>query len=143
MTQLNSQVAVASSQSPVAGNLQPVTGNLPATNTIRTIRWPCNYNNKMGCTGFVHIDLPPEQKPLISELDTIMVKIVTADSSHSPVIVNLFDILFLPLKKMTGLITISSHGMEAMEFANFMIKKYPERVTLDTELAVYYYKKVL
>ena len=117
----------------------------PATinsNVIKTIKWPCNYNNKMGCTGFIHIDLPPEQKPLSSQLESMTVKIITVDSSHPPVYVNLFDMLFLPLKKIPVGFILASHGMEDMQFADFMIKKYPERVTLDTELAVYYYKKM-
>lgn len=124
---------------PAAGHRQLVTGNATAT---RTITWPTNFNNKMGCTAMVHIDLAPFKKPVRSELESTVIEIYTADHSHPPIKAMLFDILFVKLNRLACLMTLPSHGLDEVEFVKYMFDRYPGKMELHTEVAVYYYKKV-
>lgn len=119
--------------SPATGNWQPV--------TIKTITWATNFNNKLGCEAMVHIDLAPFKKPVRSELEATMIEIYTADQSHPPVKARLFDLLFVQLRKVSCLMTLPSHGMDEVQFARYMLDRYPDKLSLDSEVVVYYYKK--
>lgn len=110
--------------------------------SVRTITWSTNYNNKMGCDGMVHIDLAPFKKPIRSELENTIIEIYTSDQSHPPIKAVLFDMLFLKLNKVSCMMTMASHGLDEIEFVNFMFDKYPEKMDMNTELAVYFYKKI-
>lgn len=119
---------------PATGNRQPV--------TLRTITWATNFNNKMSCAAMVHIDLAPYKKPIRSELENTIIEIYTADQSHPPIKAVLFDMLFLKLKRVSCLMTLASHGLDEIEFVTYMFDRYPGKVDFNTEVAVYYYKKV-
>lgn len=116
------------------GNGQPV--------TTRTVTWETNYNNKMGCAGFVHIDLAPSKKPVRSEVEKTVIEIYTADKSHPPIKAIVFDMFFFKLKNVNCFISLASHGLDEMEFVNFMFEKYGDKINMNTEVAVYYYKRV-
>lgn len=90
----------------------------------------------------VHIDLAPFKRPLRSDLESTVIEIYTADQSHPPIKAILFDMLFIKLNRVSCLMTMASHGMDEMEFVNFMFEKYPGKMDMQTEVAVYYYKKI-
>ncbi len=108
----------------------------------KTITWETNFNNKMVCDAFVHIDIAPRRKPLHSELDRTIVEIRTADQSHPPTKNRLYDMLFIPFKELSDQLAFSSHGMTAMELANYFFNKHQsENFSWNTEVAIYFYLK--
>jgi hypothetical protein len=107
---------------------------------MKTIVWDTNFNGKLDCNRFAHIDLAPEKMPTDKVLEDTVVQISVADKSHAPVEAKIAHIVPFRLAELTNLHTWFSHGMDTSEFINYQhIKK---KVTADTMLALYYYKKV-
>ncbi len=115
--------------------------NTAPTTTIKVI-WPTNYNQKMGCNAFIHLDIAPQQKPGYNSLEETVIEICTTDNSHSPVTVQLLDIVQIPYSQITSLVTLASHGMEVKEFEDFLFTKYSYDKLSRKSLAIYYYKKL-
>jgi hypothetical protein len=100
---------------------------------MKTLYFSTNFNSKLGCAAFIHIDKAPAQPVKESQLGgtyTIEVK----DGSHAPVQVQLISISRLQRNEMYDCFSLASHGLDAFDF----LQQYP-----DQQLAVYYYKKVI
>ena len=114
---------------------------LTAGTKTKTIFWKTNYNNKMACAAFVHIDLAPKQRPLRKTLEETSIEIYTEDNSHPPVKALLYDLLFMPFEQVSDYLAFASNGMTAMELANFMFETHHPNFSWKTEVTVYFYRK--
>lgn len=110
-------------------------------NCLDTLRWGTNYNNKLCCLAFLHIDLAPEIHPVRSIVDKMLFKIETKDNSHEPVTTILYDILFFPKEKLTDMLSFASHGTTAKELTIQLEKNYSKPLVDKRGLAVYFYLK--
>jgi hypothetical protein len=108
-----------------------------------TITWETNYNNKMQCNAFLHVDLKPVRMPLRSIAEQLKITISTADNSHPPVVVKLIDMMLIELHQLPISCALASHGIDTYGFADFIINKYKGQIDVHTEIAVYYYQKIL
>lgn len=107
---------------------------------MKTITWDTNFNGKMACNRFVHIDRAPEKLPDARTVQAAVFKIQTADRSHDPVMAKIENIVVFRLGEVGNIHTWPSHGMDSSDFIHLLhVKKGVHR---DTELAIYYYKKV-
>lgn len=110
--------------------------------TIRkTIYLATNFNNKLACESFIHIDEAPRERIPEQKLKETIIEIRTNDNSHPPVLVQLIDLLRIPLSDLTTTMTLPSHNMEWFDFAKWKIEQHPKTKTTQP-MAVYYYKKV-
>src|SRR3982750_828458 len=75
---------------------------------VKEITWPTNYNNKLGCAGFIHLDLAPRKMPLRSIAEAMVFKIITADGSHPPVCYQLINIMKLEVNNVREAYTLAS-----------------------------------
>jgi hypothetical protein len=106
---------------------------------VKTIFWPTNINNKLGCHSMVHIDLAPKgeiSEKMIRDTD---IEIRVNDQSFPPTIWKLTSTLRLELHQLADLHTMPSHGVEAFDFCKEMITNH--NLTTTSEVAVYYYTK--
>lgn len=107
---------------------------------MKTIVWETNFNGKMACDRFPHVDFAPGKLPSSDELDKSVFQIKTADSSHPPVMVKIEHIIPFKLTELSNIHTWPSHGMDTSEFIEMQHrKKVTNRETL---FAVYYYRRV-
>lgn len=107
---------------------------------MNTIYWQTNFNNKLACKCFLHIDLAPRTTIPEPKFDKIEVEIRTSDNSHPPVSAKLKDILRLPLKDIAAVFTWPSHGMSYFDFIGFLMTQ--AYVNTDTPMAIYFYEKL-
>jgi hypothetical protein len=110
--------------------------------TEKEMVWNTNYNGKMACDGFVHVDFKPGVMPSFESLEHIVFKISTKDGSHPSIKVKMVNIMAFELKRLTDQIAIPSHGITAMELASQLIDRNPNRINFETEFAIYFYKKI-
>lgn len=108
----------------------------------RVITIDTNFNGKMDCQHFIHLDLAPMGRLTEEIADKNLIEIKTKDGSHPPVVCRLVDLARFPLVKTNQAFTMVSHGMMANEFINYTMAKY-QNVTPSTEMAIYCYKKHL
>jgi hypothetical protein len=102
----------------------------------RELTIPTNYNNKLDCQIFIHIQKPMNDGVAPASIFTIR----TADKSHDPVKARIIDSVHQPLKSLSTVFTYLSHGITAEQFRAEMKTKVPG-VNDDTILAVYFYQK--
>jgi hypothetical protein len=95
-----------------------------------------NFNNKLACDLFIHI-----QPPWCPGIPADEMIIKTADNSHDPVTVKVIDSARQKFGELSAAFIYLSHAMDPAEF-NEMIKKADPKITPDTELAIYFYKKI-
>ena len=107
---------------------------------MKNITWDTNFNGKMGCGHFVHIDLAPQKMPSRKELEEARFTIHAKDQSHQPVQVQVEAIIPFRLAELSNIHSWPSHGVDAAQLIETMHLRNP--VTKDTRIAVYYYKKV-
>jgi len=107
----------------------------------KLITWLTNYNNKLKCDSFIHVDIAPPNTLTWQKIEESNYQIETLDNSHPPVIVELLDIQIFPFHKIPNWYTYTSHGINEEEFAQMMFKKY-QNFSWDTQTALYLYKKV-
>jgi hypothetical protein len=108
---------------------------------VKTVNFRTNYNNKLACPYFIHLDVAPARGSVTdSILDTTLIVISTMDGSHPPVRTKLYDLSRFALKDLHDNLALLSHGMTRDQFLDIMLKK--KGVTADTELAVYFYHQV-
>lgn len=107
---------------------------------MKTILWDTNFNNKLGCNSFAHIDLAPIKPPTREAMDQTVFTIRVADGSHQPVKAKVESIITFRLTELSNIHTWPSHGMNTADFINWQYLK--NNIRRDTMLAVYYYKKV-
>lgn len=109
---------------------------------LKTIYFQTNYNNKMACNAFLHIDQAPRATIPESVLNETKIEIRTSDNSHPPVIVQLVDLIRLPLNKMPDGFTFPSHGCTALELYSELYKQL-DGIDHEAKMAVYFYKKIV
>jgi hypothetical protein len=109
--------------------------------TTKTITVETNFNLKMGCDNFIHLDLAPINGVTDRMARETPIQIRTADNSHPPVVVYLVDLARTTLARVTALVSFLSHGLSRDEFASFIREKYGDAVGPATEMAVYFYSK--
>jgi hypothetical protein len=107
----------------------------------KTITFQTNYNNKLHCDCFTHIDVAPTAGIPGSKLEETVVEIRTADNTHPSVKTKLVDIIRLPLWRISDCLSYPSHGIDSADFQHMMITNN-EKVNADTAMAVYFYKKI-
>lgn len=114
----------------------------PVAKKVKLLSWTTNYNNKLKCDGFVHVDIAPPSSINWDMIEANHYEIETLDNSHPPVMAELKSIeLIVPFSKVPNWYTYASHGMSEVEFAEYMFKKY-KNFTWETHVALYLYKKV-
>jgi hypothetical protein len=106
----------------------------------KVITFKTNYNNKLGCKVFPHIDVAPATGIPESKLEERIIEIRTADNSHPPVKTKLINLLRLPLWQVSDALTYPSHGMDSTAFQEMMILN--NDITPDKPMAVYFYEKI-
>lgn len=106
----------------------------------RIITWETNYNQKLACRAFTHIDLPPMRTPTRDQLQGTLIEICTADQSHPPVYAHIHDLMLLPMHRVNCWLAWHSHGMNEKDFADYMFTQHHHRgFNWNTLLAVYFY----
>lgn len=107
---------------------------------MKIILWPTNINQKLAANRFCHIDRAPGKMPTRQQMESTVIRIEVADKSHPPVTVQLQHVDTFRLAELTNLQTWPSHGMDTSEF--ILEEHLKNKITADTMLAVYYYKKI-
>lgn len=116
---------------------------MPAETTVelkqKEISWETNYNNKLDCRSFIHIDFAPKEIPDKYELASTIIKISTEDNSHQPIKAKIKHIV--PIPNVQYWHSFVSHNMNIGEWQVMMQNKYGDDI-LKREMALYYYKKI-
>jgi hypothetical protein len=99
-----------------------------------------NYNTKLECKCFVHIDIAPTDRIPESKLEETVIEIRTADNSHPPVKTKLVNLLRLPLWQVSDAITYPSHGMDSTTFQEMMV--VDNNADFNKAMAVYFYERI-
>ncbi len=115
---------------------------LPPPTKTKTVFWETNFNNKLACSAFIHIDLKPHSLPLRKELDESIIEIYTKDNSHPPVTAKLLDLMPASLHNIPGCFSIPSHGLTGQEFESWFFDHYSNRLQQSTDVCIYFYKKI-
>lgn len=105
------------------------------TATVRTLAIT-NENNKLGCDAFIVINLAPSGP--VHEKD--MERLYSVKHNDDLVIVQLVDILRLPLSAVNTTMTLPASGKAWHEWIKDWRLKNPN-TTPETCMAVYYYKR--
>lgn len=107
--------------------------------SITEIKWSTNYNKKMGNDCFIHITYAPVVIPSRSDIDNLLVRIVTEDGSHEPVEKRIYDLMIIPIKHLPDAFTFMSHGMTATELINDLWMGRKETFNFESNVCVYFY----
>jgi outer membrane receptor for monomeric catechols len=113
----------------------------PIAKKVKLLSWTTNYNNKLKCDGFVHVDIAPPITPTWQMIEAYHYEIETLDNSHPPVQAELISLQIVPFHQLPNWYTYTSHGMSEVEYAEYMFKKY-KNFTWETQVALYLYRKV-
>ncbi len=105
----------------------------------KEITWKTNFNNKLQCPAFIHIDFMPQQTVPNEVLMQKNVCIKTSDGTSPAVIRKLYWLQPLQLAQVTDILSFTSHGMPANEYCKWLINEYPGQVTMQTQMAIYFY----
>lgn len=110
---------------------------------VKKLSFITNYNNKLYCNKFIHLDFPPPLDIDIDELNKTTFHISTKDNSHPPVTCKLTLISLLDMSKpIPQEFTYTSHAMTEGEFVDFMINRDKDKYFNTQYLAVYHYDKI-
>lgn len=107
---------------------------------LKIITLKTNYNNKLHCKCFPHIDIAPAGGIPESKMNDTIIEIRTADNSHPPVKTKLINLLRLPLWQVSDVITYPSHGCDSTSFQEMMVLE--NNADFNKPMAVYFYEKV-
>ena len=108
----------------------------------KTIIIPSNFNNKLACPIMQHLDLAPWTTIPESLMEKSVVEFQTADKSFPPTFWKLVDLYRLGTDQLSGAFTYPSHGMDACDFYQWLVKMYAETKDI-TKLAIFCYKKII
>lgn len=109
--------------------------------TTKTLVWETNYNNKLVCDAFIHLDLAPGKIPVRSSVEEMIFEIRTDDQSHPSIETKLYDIQLFPLLQVTDCLALASHGITAAAFNEFLHTKYSVDIIKHRGVALYFYVK--
>lgn len=100
-----------------------------------------NYNGKMACRRFLHIDLAPARRITETEMNEKQFLVKTDDGSHQPITVRMIDLSRLRVHDLNNTYTSLSHGMDKEEYLQHL-KANRKNITPDTELGIYFYEQI-
>lgn len=106
----------------------------------KTITFKTNYNTKLECKCFVHIDIAPVGGITESKMSESIIEIRTADNSHPPVKTKLVNLLRLQLWQINDALTYPSHGMDSTAFQEMMV--IDNQADFNKPMAVYFYERI-
>jgi hypothetical protein len=106
----------------------------------KIINLKTNYNNKLHCNCFPHIDLAPAAGVRESLIENTVFEIRTVDGSHPPVKTKLVTLIRIPLWKISDALSYPSHGIDSVSFQEKMVAE--NSFTHDKEMAVYFYQRL-
>jgi hypothetical protein len=109
---------------------------------MKNIQFATNFNGKLSCHRFAHIDLAPAAPVSMAAIQAAIIQITVADNSHPPVVVKLDSIVPFKLAELSNIHTWPSHGMDTAEFMEWQHIHMKGGLRKETMLAVYYYRKV-
>lgn len=107
---------------------------------MKEIKIETNFNSKLDQQNFVHISFAPIKPVAESELNEVMILSVK-DGSHEPVYCKLVDMGRCQLIDLDSGSTQSSYGLDANDFVDWWVSKYPSAHAC-TEMAIYVYQKL-
>ncbi|MGN6293784.1 MAG: hypothetical protein ACTHMV_13655 [Chitinophagaceae bacterium] len=107
----------------------------------KKITFETNYNQKLDCPRFIHVDLAPPRLIPEAELNSTVVEIHTKDGSHQPVLAKVVDLCRLTLDNMNTAFTWCSHEMSSDEYRLWITTKISD-IKRDTQMAVFFYQKI-
>jgi rRNA processing protein Gar1 len=122
----------------VAKNFQEIK---TTTMNTRTSRLATNFNNKLCCPFFIHLDVAPAQGIPESVLNETIYTIVTEDDSHPPVKAKLVDLARLELGKVSDVITWQSHGMTTQQYLSYLEERGTE-IKSEDKMSVYLFQQI-
>src|SRR3982750_3970773 len=100
-------------------NLKNRAEKMHTTSPMVKITMATDFNKKLSCDCFLHIDLAPRSPLPEREVIQTIIEISTADNSHAPVLVKLLDVCRINLGEVFSLATFASHGMDFYDFYIF------------------------
>jgi hypothetical protein len=106
----------------------------------KVITFKTNYNNKLDCKCFPHIDIAPVGGIRESEMEETVFEIRTRDNSHPPVKTKLVNLLRLPLWQISDALTYPSHGVDSTTFQEMMV--VDNQADFSKSMAVYFYERL-
>lgn len=106
-------------------------------NTEKEITIETNFNKKLDCDRFIHIQ-PPWQNGITEHQP---IRIITRDGSHPPVSAVIFDSVKQKLCDLSATFIYLSHGIDPEEYHQVLKQKAP-LIKPETEMAIYFYKKI-
>lgn len=109
--------------------------------TEKRIILQTNYNGKLGCNRFVHLDLAPATPVPESVVEDTVIIFETKDNSHPPVKTKMIDMARMPLNELRAVFPHLSHGMDISDFVQHLLSIRPE-TSLTAELGAYFYEKI-
>jgi hypothetical protein len=115
------------------------TSSPAAIKPAKVITLETNFNNKLGCPAFIHIDLSPVKYPLRQELENRIIEIRTKDNSFPPVQVRVDNIQTVTFQQINDMMAWVSHAKTAMQLADFLFNKYHPDFSWTTEVSIYFY----
>lgn len=109
--------------------------------SVKILQFKTNYNNKLSCQNFIHIDLAPRQRIPESRLSSTIYEIRCLDGSTEPVRAQLLDLARIPLNNISNVLTWQSHGMLASDFKRWFMQN-GKGINQNTEMAIYFYSRM-
>lgn len=110
---------------------------------MKLITWDTNFNGKLDCNMFVHVDVAPAVLPSERAMADTIFQIQVSDNSHEPVQAKVVCIAPFRVAEILNMQTWPSHGMYTADLLTYLYTRKKVRITPDTMLAVYYYSKVI
>lgn len=108
----------------------------------KTIYIQTNYNNKLACDAFVHIDVSPKVAVTERMLESIDFEIRTIDNSHPPIKAKVVNIINSTLTKVAySCVTWPSHAMDGAAYVKMVMDSNPE-INGDSQFSIYFYQKI-
>ena len=106
-----------------------------------SVKWKTNFNNKMDCPSFIHVDYAPEKVPLRCDLEATVIEISTEDNSHVPIIKKVFDMVIFTAEYLNDAFAFSSHGISCMELFKSMEERRSS-FNLKSKVCIYFYTEL-
>lgn len=104
---------------------------------MREVKLETNFNNKLGCDSFVHIQKEPAKFPDPEE----KVKVITKDGSAPEGVFQVVNMLRYELMMIPSFCTLTSHNMDIDEFIKWVIGKAPD-LNFHSKMAILFYRRV-
>ena len=125
-------------------NTETISTDLTSKNQMscKVIQWETNYNNKMHCFSFPHVDLAPKSLPIRSKLESTIIEIRTKDNSHNPIKRVVYDLLIIKVKELNDMMAMMSHDMTASDLIDHLFEIHGNNFSLDASLCIYFYQSV-